>query len=236
MKTAIILAGGRGERLRPLTQDRPKCMVEVCGRTILDYQLDWLSAYGIKRVIVCCGYLHERIQEHFGDGASREIHIEYSVERQPLGRGGALKRALAHCQDEDFVVALNGDNISNLDLSRAAAVHRLRSPMATVATVSLRSPYGIVDFDEQDDILSFREKPILPHRINAGIYLLNTEIYGYLPDVGDHETETFPELAAERQLKAFHFDGFWHTVDTIKDLTELHDLLLRQPQQLVRAV
>jgi len=222
MRNAIILAGGRGERLRPLTQDRPKCMVELLGTPIMAYQLHWLRAYNVKRVVVACGYMHEMVQEYFGSGKKWDISIEYVVEKEPLGRGGALKNAWTSLDsgDED-VLALNGDHLSNAKLDEIADYHAQHKPYATLVTSPLISPYGIVETDANGTIIAFREKPTLPYGINAGIYVLSKKIHDLLPDKGDHEVTTFPMLADKGELKAYNSKGFWRTVDTVKDVNEL---------------
>lgn len=226
MKSAIILAGGRGERLRPLTQDRPKCMIEVLGSPILSYQLRWLAEYGVHKVAVACGYLHEMIQQHFGNGMKLGVEIEYVVEEKPLGRGGALKQAMQRIiGDEDKLLCLNGDNICNLVLPDFERFHEQHKPLATILTTPLRSPYGIVDTSAEGDVIAFTEKPVLPYGVNAGIYIMSREIIPQLPDVGDHEETTFPKLAKEGKLKAFRSECFWRTVDTVKDVNELRNEL-----------
>ncbi len=222
MRNAIILAGGRGERLRPLTQDRPKCMIELLGTPIMAYQLHWLRAHNVKRVVVACGYMHEMVQEYFGSGNKWDLAIEYVVEKEALGRGGALKNAWTSldCGDED-IVALNGDHLSNAKLDEITAYHSQHKPYATLVTSPLISPYGIVETDESSIITAFREKPTLPYGINAGIYILSQKLHELLPDKGDHETTTFPMLADKGELRAYSSKGFWRTVDTVKDVNEL---------------
>jgi NDP-sugar pyrophosphorylase family protein len=224
-RSAIILAGGRGERLRPLTEDRPKCMIEVLGTPIMAYQLHWLSMYGIQHVVVACGYMHDMVQSYFGSGQKYNLSIEYIIEDEPLGRGGALKRAMMQIKSSKSVVAINGDHLSNTKLDEVIAFHEQHKPMATLVTSPLRSPYGIVETDANSNVVAFREKPTLPYGINAGIYVLSPEIAHELPDKGDHEVTTFPQLAASGKLKAYSAKGFWRTVDTVKDVNELkHEL------------
>jgi NDP-sugar pyrophosphorylase family protein len=226
MKQAIILAGGRAERMRPLTQDRPKCMVPILGSPVMGYQLRWLKAYGVERVVVACGYMHEIIQEHFGNGTKYGVRLEYLVEHKLLGRGGALKRAwLEAIEGETTVMCLNGDSICNLSINDLLSFHLEKKPLATVVTVPLRSPYGIIDVVDDDTITGFTEKPELPYGVNAGIYMMDHAILEKLPDVGDHETETFPQLAKEGHLKAYRSRCFWRTVDTVKDVNELNNEL-----------
>lgn len=220
---AIILAGGRGERLRPFTEDRPKAMVEILGIPILGYQLQWLQSQGVTDVIVACGYRHEVIQDYFGDGEKWGVRMEYAVEPQPLGRGGALKLALGRLREgEDVCLATNGDIITNVRLKPLLQAHRESGCLATVVLAPFISPYGLVNVDDEDKITAFHEKPELPYWVNAGIYVLARDLESHLPTQGDHEDSTFPHLAEERRLAAFKSRSYWRAVDTVKDLTEVN--------------
>ncbi len=217
---AIILAGGKGERLRPFTNDRPKPMVEVLGKPILAYQLEQLKKVGIGEVVFACSYQREALQRHLGSGKKYGIQARFSVEETPLGRGGGIKKAMKMLsKDWRDVVVLNGDNLWKLDLGGMMEKHKSRNAMATIAVVPLRSPYGVIEFNEMDEVLGFQEKPLLPHWINPGIYIFSREIEPLLPDEGDHEIETFPKLPSERFL-VFKSTDYWRGVDTVKDLTE----------------
>lgn len=226
MSHAILLAGGKGERLRPLTEDRPKCMISVMGRPLLAYLIQWVSAYGYNRITLACGYRHEVIQEYFGDGTKYGVHIDYEIETEPLGRGGGLKQAMSRITPlNESILALNADAITNLNLSDLRSFHKNQQGLATLVSVPLQSPYGIIDVTEQGDVVGFREKPELPFWINAGIYLLEPRIFDLLPDKGDHEDTTFPTLAKDGLLKAYRSRSFWRSVDTVKDLGELRNEL-----------
>lgn len=216
---AIILAGGKGERLRPYTNDRPKPMVEIAGKPILAYQLAQLKKAGIKKVAFACSYHREALQKHLGSGSKYGIKALFSVEETPLGRGGGIKKAMQMLGDFDNVVITNGDNLWQLDLAGLIKKHETRKAVATIVVVPLKSPYGIVEFNEMDEISGFKEKPILPHWVNAGIYVFSSEILPLLPDEGDHEIETFPKLPTARFL-VFKSTDYWRGVDTVKDLTE----------------
>lgn len=219
---AIILAGGMGERLRPFTSDRPKPMVEILGIPLLGYQLQWLQSQGITDIIMACGYRHEVIQDYFGDGEKWGVRIQYAIEPQPLGRGGALKLAFGRLfEGEDICLATNGDVITNVRLRSLLQAHRENKCLATVVLAPFISAYGIVEIDAEDKIVAFHEKPELPYWINAGIYVLSREIESLLPDQGDHEDSTFPRLASERRLGAFKSRSYWRSVDTVKDLSEV---------------
>ncbi len=217
---AIILAGGKGERLRPLTGDRPKSMVPLLGRPILEYQVEWLREGGVTDIVVACGYLHQVIEEHFEDGSRWGVSLHYSIEKQPLGRGGALKLAYQQVSpSEPLVIAANGDNVITQPLTPMVRQHQRTGATATLMLTQLRSPYGIVQ-QRGKRITGFQEKPRLPHWLSAGVYVLSREFFVGLPDVGDHEDELFPRLADEGRLYGFRSHAYWKAIDTVKDLNE----------------
>jgi NDP-sugar pyrophosphorylase family protein len=217
---AIVIVGGKGERLRPLTIDRPKCMVPLLDKPILEHQVEWLRESAVTDVVLACGYLHEVIEEYFGDGARWGVRIAYSVETEPLGRGGAFKLAYRQVpSDEPFVIGTNGDNVNTQPLAPMIRQHTRTGAAGTLLLAQLRSPFGIVR-QRGKRIVGFVEKPLLPHWLSAGVYVLNREFFRRLPDVGDHEDELFPQLAAEGKLFAFRSKAYWKAIDTVKDLNE----------------
>jgi NDP-sugar pyrophosphorylase family protein len=225
---AIILAGGKGERLRPLTGDRPKSMVLLLDKPIMEYQMEWLRASGVTDIIIACGYLHEVIEQYVQDGSRWDVRIRYSVEREPLGRGGAFKLAYQQVPpSEPYVIATNGDNLNTQPLAPMIRQHQRTGAMATLLLTQLRSPYGIVQ-QRGKQIVGFREKPLLPHWLNAGVYVLQPEFFAALPDVGDHEDELLPRLAAEGRLYGFRSRSYWKAIDTVKDLNEAAEQLAGQ--------
>ena len=226
---ALILAGGKGERLRPLTDTLPKPMVQVRGKPILEHQVAWLKSGGVTDVVFLAGYRWEAIKDHFGDGKAFGVNAHYSVEDSPLGRGGAIKAGFPKVPgNEETVAVLNGDIITAETLDNLSAYHRERrsanpSHLATIMVVPMVSPYGLVDMDESGTVTGFREKVEMEHWINAGIYLFERSIAGELPDLGDHETETFPRLAKAGRLAAMRSRRFWRSVDSFKDLREAEE-------------
>ena len=218
---ALIIAGGEGERLRPLTDDRPKNMVPVAGRPIVERQLEWLRENGVTDAVFLCGYKADVLQAHVGNGASFGVRVQYSVETEPLGRGGALKLGFALVPEgEETIIGINGDILTDQKLADMIASHDARAAIASVMLTPLKSPYGVVDVEEDSRITSFREKPVLPYWINAGIYVLSRSFFALLPDKGDHETETFPALAGQGKLFGFKSEAYWRPVDSIKDVSE----------------
>ncbi len=223
---AIILAGGKGERLRPFTDDRPKVMVEVAGKPILAWQIEWLKSHGIKKFVLTVCYKYQVVQEYFGDGSKFGIEIDYSIEDSPLGRGGGIKKAFKNplLKDADDVVVCNGDIITKLNLSNMISEHLNKESSVTLLLVPYISRWGVVKVDEKNQITGFEEKPKLPYWINGGIYLFNREVEPMLPDIGDHEKETFPKIPAEKFL-GFKDEGFWRAVDVVKDKSEAENFL-----------
>ena len=218
---ALIIAGGEGERLRPLTSDRPKPMIVVAGRPILEYQVEWLRREGVTDIVFLCGYKAAVIEEHFGDGSRFGLRVHYSPEQEPLGRGGALRLGYGLVPaGEKTVVATNGDILTAQPLGPLLRYHRRKRAAATVMLTALRSPYGIAKVDRSGRIITFSEKPLLPYWLNAGVYILSPEFFRRLPLKGDHEDTAFPALSVQGKLFGYRSKAYWRSVDTFKDLTE----------------
>ena len=226
---AIILAGGKGERLRPYTDDRPKPMVLILEKPILEYQVRWLASQGIRRIVISCGYLAEVIRDYFGDGGKFGVTIRYAYEEEPLGRGGGIKLAWNELDPSDApVIATNGDIVTSFDLAAMVDFHRAQKAMVTDLVVPYISQYGIVDITEDDRVIGFRSEPRLPYWVNAGVYVMEQAVRPLLPDKGDHEVTTFPKLAEEGKLLVYKTERFWRAVDTVKDLTTVKTYLTNQ--------
>ena len=231
---ALILAGGKGLRLRPLTDDKPKPLVPVAGKPIAEWQLDWLRAkVHLEKVVFLCGWKWERLKEHFGS-EYHGVEVDYSVEETPLGTGGAFRKAIVEKGIGDEEVAmLNGDIITDLELGDMVAAHRSAkpSPVVTLLLVPYKSRFGIVNIDKKNFVRSFEEKPVFPDVwINGGIYFGNAKkLLGGLPAKGDIERETFPMLAASGRVMAYPYKGFWSLVDSIKDIQEVEKELRSRP-------
>lgn len=231
---ALILAGGQGERLRPLTDNLPKPMVPVGGKPILERQIEWLKAIDVTDVVFLAGYRWEAIKDHFGDGSKFGIRAFYSVEDSPLGRGGAIRKGFSEVPENSGSVAvLNGDIVTFEDPRALLKSHQAKiaanpGHLATLLVVPMVSPYGLVEMSQSGDVIAFREKVEMPHWINGGVYIFEPDIVAELPELGDHETSTFPELAQSGRISAYESRAFWRSVDSFKDLREAEEGLNRK--------
>src|SRR5688572_16321229 len=213
---AIILAGGKAERLGEAARGNPKALVPIAGHPLAEYQVAQLVRAGVERVIVSCAAGKDDLFSAKLSGLGAEIVAV--AEPEPLGRGGGLRYAAARRKEAGAVFALNGDELLDVDLEALLAAHRGREAAATIVVSQVKSPFGVVAIDEDDVVTGFREAPTLPEWVNSGVYVLDDEALERLPERGDHEQTTFPELAAEGRLRAFRHRGAWLTVNTPKDL------------------
>lgn len=224
MRQAVILAGGRAMRMRPYTQDRPKAMVEVAGAPILEHQIRWLAGNGVEQIVISCGYRADLLESHFRDGSDYGLNITYAVEDTPLGRGGGLKFAAHMLPSAGLAwLGINGDVITRFPLKdlrdRHEGLREQHSVLATIALATYRSSWGVAEL-EGDLITGFVQSPKLPYWINAGIYAMEPDITPMLPDKGDHEDTTFPNLSRQGKIGYFKIDGYWRGIDTVKDVEE----------------
>ena len=210
---AIILAGGRGKRLRPITDYVPKPLVPIKNIPIIEWQLRYLKKFGIDEVIICTGYKQEMIENHL-NMKNIGIKIKYSIEKTPLGTGGAIKKAGKMINDKSFFV-INGDTITNIDLKKLATKKN------AIAAIELRTKYGILD-TKNDKIMNFKEKKEISDTwMNAGIYHLQKEVLKELPNKGDIEKTVFPDYAKKGILNTMKFkNAKWYSVDSFKDMEE----------------
>jgi NDP-sugar pyrophosphorylase family protein len=217
MKT-VILAGGFGKRLKPLTDTRPKPMIEVFNIPIIEWQIRWFRRFGIKDFVLCVGYMKDMIVDHIGNGARFDSRVEYSIEERALGTGGALLNAKEWVSRHGSFFVLNGDVLSELDPNKLLNIANSN----VLAVVPLRSPFGVVELDENSKVQGFIEKPEISDKwINAGLYLFTQDVFSYLPIEGNIEVTALPRLAKEGRLQAVRYrDVFWRSIDSHKDIEE----------------
>ncbi len=227
---AIVLAGGKAERLGDAAGGRPKSLVPVAGKALAAYQVGRLARAGVERVIVSCaaGQGEQFAAELAGFGAE----IACAEEPERLGRGGGIKFAARQRREDGDVFALNGDELVDVDFGALLARHRETSAAATVAVARPASPFGVVEVGDDDVITGFSEGGRIPYWVNCGIYVLSAEAIERFPDQGDHESTAFPELAAEGRLHAFRHEGLWLTVNTPKELRRAQEHVSAHPEWL----
>jgi NDP-sugar pyrophosphorylase family protein len=227
---AIILAGGRAERLGDVAGGRPKALVDVAGRPLVAYQVGRLARAGVARVIVSCAAGDEQAFEQGLAGLGAEIVAASEPER--LGRGGGIRFAARGRAEEGDVLALNGDELVDIDFQALLDEHRRSGAAATITVARPASPFGVVELGEKDLVTGFREGGRIPYWVSCGVYALGPEALERFPEKGDHETTAFPELAAEGRLRAFRHDGVWLTVNTPKDLRRAAEYVAAHPEWL----
>jgi len=227
---AILLAGGKGTRLRPLTIHTPKPIVPIFNRAFLHYQIDLLKQVPeIDEVILSLNYQPRRIEEVFGDGADLGIKIRYVVEPVPLGTAGAIKYAGDKLTES--VVVFNGDVMTQLDLAAVIRMHRERQARATIVLTPVDNPsaYGLVETDAQSNIKRFIEKPkpeeITTNHINAGIYVLEPDTFDRIPSEVPWSIERsyFPSLIERNEtFVAYIYNGYWIDIGTPEKYVQVH--------------
>jgi NDP-sugar pyrophosphorylase family protein len=213
---ALLLAGGKAERLGEAAQGLPKPLVPIAGFPLAEYGVARLVDAGVTRVIVACraGQEEEFVNALTGLGAE----VDAVGEPEPLGRGGGLRLAASRRREDGNCLALNGDELLDVDFRALLAEHEESGAAATVVVAQVRSPFGVVELQADGRVTGFREAPLLDDWVNSGVYALGDEALARLPERGDHEQSTFPELASEGKLRGYRHPGVWLTVNTPKDL------------------
>ena len=205
-------------------------MAPIDGVPLLHYHLAWLRAQGVTRAVLLAGYRHDVIEAYFAEPRIAGLTVETVVEQSPLGRGGAIRHGFEKAGvTDDLVVATNGDVLTDQPLAPIVQLHRDSDVSATIMLTPMVSPYGVVDVEEGGKVTGFREAPVLPHWINAGVYVLAGSLVPRFPAVGDHETSTFPELAQAGKLAGYRSRAFWRSVESSKDLREAGEYLNAHP-------
>jgi len=219
----VILAGGRGKRLRPITDYVPKPLIPLNNLPIIEWQIKYLKKFGVDEIIICTGYMTEMIQHFLSIKDNFGIKIKFSIEKKPLGTGGAIKQAGKMIKDKSFIV-INGDTITDIDLKI------LLKKSNAIAAIELRTKFGIME-TKNDKVTRFREKKEIEDVwMNAGIYHLQKEVLKDLPKKGDIEKTVFPNYAKKGLLNTVKFQNTnWYSIDSFKDMEEcslhIHEII-----------
>lgn len=218
---AIVLVGGEGTRLRPLTESVPKPALTLVDRPFLAYMVEWLAGHGVEEVVLACGFLPEVLRQALGDGEHAGVRIRYVAEPRPLGTAGAVRFAADELGDElgERFLALNGDVLTDLDLTALMAAHDRRGDRATLGLypVDDAAAYGLVRLGEEGDVLAFEEKTGRhePADVNAGMYVLERSVLDLIPP-GEQvsiERDVFPRLVGDG-LGGLSLSGYWMDIGT----------------------
>lgn len=211
---AVILAGGLGSRLKPITDYVPKPLIPINNIPLIEHQIKQLKKFGVNQFVICIGHKSDQIQNYLEHKENLGSDIQYSVEKTPLGTGGAIKKAAKLIKDKSFLV-LNGDIISTVD------VRKLYPYQNAIALVELRTKFGTVEINDSK-ITKFQEKkPLTNIWMNAGIYHLSNEIIQFLPSKGAIEETAFRRFAKEGKLIGIRFkNADWYSIDSHKDLDD----------------
>jgi len=230
---AVIMAGGEGTRLRPLTSNAPKPMLPLVNRPMMEHIIELLKHHGIDEIVVTVAFMANAIRNHFGDGSDLGVHMVYATEETPLGTAGSVRNAMEHLTERFLVIS--GDVLTDIDLSKIVAYHEEKEALATIGLAHVENPleFGIVITQEDGRIERFLEKPswgqVFSDTINTGIFVLEPEIFDYIaPDQAvDFSGEVFPRLLADdRPLYGAIAEGYWEDVGTLEAYLSAHKDIL----------
>src|SRR5690242_12964606 len=226
---AVIMAGGEGTRLRPLTSNQPKPMMHLANRPMMEHIVQLLQRHGFDEIVVTLAFMPNAIRTYFGDGSEFGVRMVYATEEQPLGTAGSVRNAMDELDDRFLVIS--GDVLTDIDLSKIVEFHEKREALATIGLVAVENPleFGIVITREDGSIERFLEKPtwgqVFSDTINAGIFVLEPEIFDYIPagEPIDFSNEVFPKLLANGSpLFGAVADGYWEDVGTLEAYVRAH--------------
>jgi len=230
---AVVLVGGQGSRLRPITYDVPKALVPLRNQPFMGYMIDFLRCGGLEGTVLSLGYLPDPIQEYFDQHDLNGFSIDYAVEDRALGTAGGIKNTEEYL-DGGPIVVVNGDVLTGLKLKEVIAKHEETDALATITLTSVEDPtaYGLVEVDHDMLVHRFLEKPaadeVTTNLVNAGIYVLEPEVVGMIPAGREVsiEREIFPYLQAEGRLRAYVSSSYWRDIGTPRSyLAASHDVL-----------
>ena len=178
---AVIIAGGLGTRLRPLTNKTPKPMLPIGEKPILEHLVNWTKKGGIKSVVLCVSYLKESIEDYFGDGEKFGVNIEYAISKKQLATAGQLKTAEEFIED-DFV-CLYGDSIFNFSLKSMIKQHSIKKSFVTMSLSEYKTnlPYGVIETSKNGKVIKWKEKPEIKANVNMGCYIMNPQVFNLIP-------------------------------------------------------
>jgi glucose-1-phosphate cytidylyltransferase len=217
----VILCGGKGTRLVPKTIDLPKPMIYVGDMPIIEHIMRFFSHFGNNEFILCLGYKGGKIKEYFK--SREEWKIKFLDTGVDSSKGDRLRLAKDHIKGEKFFVAY-GDDLSDIDINKLVIFHESHEGLVTLTAPKLRSPYGVISFDDNKAVTKFQEKPILDSYINGGFFIFDKKIFDFLERGDDVEKDLLPKLARKKMVYAYAHHGFWACMNTHQDNVLLNDM------------
>ncbi len=224
MNTAMVLCAGFGTRLLDLTKEKPKAMLPINGRPLLEYTISNLAGAGVDRLIINLHYLAEQITRYFGDGSDFGVTISYSYEEEPLGTSGALKKAQSLLESEDQFLVIYGDILTNQDYRKLISAHNETEAIGTITLHRRSSSNSIVEMDESRRIINFIERPnekkaeeyISPFWVNSGLYCFQSSVFDFIGREGfsDFPKDIFPEIIRQGKLYGYPLEGYRCAIDS----------------------
>jgi len=229
METAVIIAGGKGSRLAPLTLDKPKTLVEVNGKPILGRILEWLKSYEIKHVVIGCADKKAQIQQYLEKNGNFGLKIDLSEDTLE-GTAQAFKLAIKNYINDEYFLAMNGDELTNLDINRLEAAYNKNKGIITMALAPLPTKFSVIELDKEGRITSFEYGKALPSvLVSMGVYIFSSKILEYIPDKGSIEDLTFKKLVSEGKAYGYKLSEgeYWLSINTVKDVQEAEAALAK---------
>ena|SRR3989338_881746 len=217
----VILCGGKGTRLNEYTLSIPKPMIEVGKKPVLLHLMEFYASYGHKEFILCLGYKGEKIREFFKN--NKEWKIEFADTGEDSNKAERLAKVKDKIKDDIFLLSY-GDDLCDVNVDELIKFHNANNKTVTITAVPLVSPFGIIEINESNEVVNFREKPKLNYFMNGGFFVMKKKIFDYIKPGYDLEKEAFEDLAKKKQIAAFKHDGFWKSMNTLKDAIELNEI------------
>ena len=217
----IILCGGKGTRLSEYREELPKPLVQVGNKPILHHLMSLYAGFGHTEFILLIGYKGDKIKEYFK--GNKEFNIKFIDSGEEANKAERLLEAKKLIKYNTFLMSY-GDDLTDVDINNVIGFHKKSKKIVTLTAVPLLSPFGIIEINGNDEVTSFREKPKLNQWMNGGFYIMEKKIFDYIKPGFDLEKDAFEDLARERQIAAFMHDGFWKSMNTLKDVIELNDM------------
>tara|TARA_Y100000768_G_scaffold388705_1_gene386333 strand:+ start:3550 stop:4269 length:720 start_codon:yes stop_codon:yes gene_type:complete len=221
VETVVILAGGKGTRMRENPQTVPKPMVKIGGIPVLTHITNYFDQFGNFQYIICSGYKEEVIFDYFENNEMKNIKIISTG--NDTQTGGRLKQVEDYIENENFLMTY-GDGLADVNIDKLLDFHKNNNKTATITVHKPEFRFGVVNFDKNDEVESFVEKPTLNHYVNIGFMVFNKEIFNYLDNDIPLETKPLVNLVEDKQLGAFKHEGFFRPMDTYREYLELNDL------------